>query len=169
MRVRALTLLTSSLCTTALLLAGCGSSGDSSSSTPAPVASASDTGGVAAEPVACLPDCSKQDLRGATFSRVNLDNARFVDADLTGARFEDIKATGVSFAGGILTNATFSLVDFSATDCTSGSYGEPKCKSTSDMRSRWYPNTTFDRSDFTGATFKGSLMEGVTFRDSTFD
>ena len=157
----------SALAVACLALAACSGAPDATSS-PAPVASASDGGSVAATGPACLPNCAQENLAGAVIEKVSLDNASFKGADLTGARFADLKGRNVDFTGANLSGATFDYVDFAGTDCTPQGYAWI-CSGAAKMNSTLMTGTKFNLADLTGVHFQLVDIDQASFINSTLD
>ena len=111
-------------------------------------------------------DFSGMDLENVVFFSCNLKNAKFQNADLTDARFSTCDLDGANFSGAKIINAEFSYCYVG--EVRAAVKPTPLVLINSTVKSTWFQNCRFANSNFSGTTFEHCNFDGTRSDDGNF-
>ena len=114
-------------------------------------------------------DFSGMDLENFVFFSCNLKNAKFQNADLTNAKFRTCDLNGANFSGAKIIDAEFSYCYIGDVGVMQGAVKtNPLLLINSTVRSTWFQNCRFSNSNFSGTRFEHCDFDGSSSKNANF-
>ena len=111
-------------------------------------------------------DFSGMDLENFVFFSCNLKNAKFQNADLTDTKFSTCDLDGANFSGAKIIDAEFSYCYVG--EVRAAVKPTPMILINSTVKSTWFQNCRFTNSNFSGTTFEHCNFDGTSSNDANF-